>query len=161
MGQVDFVLLVGTQTRFIFPGFGGFHWYIYILFLGWLQQRWNISLMRVIYTVAKKVPGVTDSYLAALRPRLGFRPVSSPLELEINIESSSSDIYRPVDCFCFMHNYFHLTTFLNVCSDINKSAWRDFQDGSGMNWSEASLHTFLPPCGYFPCWKHGKHPGPP
>ena len=72
--------------------------------------------------MAKKVPGVIDSYLAALRPRLGFRPVYRPLDLEINIESSSSYIYMSVDCFCFMQNSFHLTTFLNVCSAINKSA---------------------------------------
>ena len=29
MGQVDFVLPVGTHTRFIFPGFGGFHGYLF------------------------------------------------------------------------------------------------------------------------------------
>ena len=71
--------------------------------------------------MAKKVLGVTDSYLAALRTRLGFRPVSNLLDLEINIESSYSEISRSVDCFCFMQNYFRLTTFLNVCSAINKS----------------------------------------
>ena len=61
--------------------------------------------------MAKKVPGVTDSYVAALRPRLGFRMVPRPLDLEINIESISSEISRSVDYFCFMQNYFRLTKF--------------------------------------------------
>ena len=157
MGQVYFVLPVGTQTRFI-SRFWRVSWKKK---KGWLQQHWNTSLGRVISTVVKKVPGVTDLYLATLRPRLGFRSVSSPLDLEINIEYISWDISRAVDCFCFMQNSFHLTTFLNVCSTINKSAWRYFQDGSGMNRSEVSLLTFGPPCGYFPCWKHRQLPGSP
>ena len=70
----------------------------------------------------KKVTGVTDSYFSTLIQRLGFRPVSISLDLEINIEYISSDISRSDDCFCFMNNYFHLTKLYNVCSAINKSA---------------------------------------
>ena len=31
MGQVDFFLPLGMQTMFIFPGFGGFHGYLFFV----------------------------------------------------------------------------------------------------------------------------------
>ena len=43
MGQVDFVLPVGTHTMFIFPGFGGFHRYLFFVGMTAAAQKYLLE----------------------------------------------------------------------------------------------------------------------
>ena len=70
MGQVDFVLPVGTQTRFISPGFGGFHGYI--CFVGMTAAALKYLLEEGYFHSGEEDPGSYRFIFSCLKAKVRF-----------------------------------------------------------------------------------------